>query len=148
MNLQHSQIKREQSRWNNEMENTVVISWSNKTKIKPNSMMRQKSRFFPLQSLQFYRKMPSYFLQIHALTIFSNVIFDFDHVICFFILTSSSSRGNLLVWQCTPSKPGWHLQMYSLKTSPRRVGVTTSHNPSFLQGFGLQGPEKTATRKK
>lgn len=67
-------------------------------------------------------------------------------MICFFIAsvawTSSSSTGNLLVWQCTPSKPGWHLQMYSLKTSPRRVGATTSHTPSFLQGFGLQGPEK------
>lgn len=50
-------------------------------------------------------------------------------------------RSNLLIWQCTPSKPGWHLQMYSLKTSPRLVGAMISHEPSFLQGLGLQGPE-------
>lgn len=61
--------------------------------------------------------------------------------------TSSSdslitSRSNLLIWQCTPSKPGWHLHMYSLKTSPRLVGAMTSHDPSLLQGLGLQGPER------
>lgn len=46
-----------------------------------------------------------------------------------------------LMWQCGPSNPGWHLQRYSLKTSPRLVFVITSHNPSFLQGLGTQGPE-------
>lgn len=45
------------------------------------------------------------------------------------------------MWQCTPSKPGWHLQTYSLKTSPRLVGAMTSQAPSFLQGLGLQGPK-------
>lgn len=53
-----------------------------------------------------------------------------------------TSGGDLLIWQCTPSKPGWHLQMYSLKTSPRLVGVIISHKPSFLQGLGLHGPER------
>lgn len=51
------------------------------------------------------------------------------------------ARSNLLIWQCTPLKPGWHLQMYSLKTSPRLVGAMTSQDPSFSQGLGLQGPE-------
>lgn len=51
------------------------------------------------------------------------------------------TRRHLLIWQCTPSKPVWHLQMYSLKTSPRLVGETTSHTPSFLQGLAVQGPD-------
>lgn len=55
-------------------------------------------------------------------------------------------RGNSLIWQCTPSKPGWHLQMYSLKTSPRLVGEMTSQDPSFLQGLGLQGPNRQKER--
>ncbi len=58
-----------------------------------------------------------------------------------------TSRRNSLIWQWAPSKPGWHLQMYSLKTSPRLVGVMTSHDPSFLQGLGLQGPERTRKGK-
>lgn len=49
-------------------------------------------------------------------------------------------RGNSLMWQWAPSKPGWHLHMYSVKTSPRLDGAMTSHTPSFLQGLGLQGP--------
>lgn len=73
--------------------------------------------------------------------------------LCDFLLYSdlherADGLKSLLVWQCVPSKPGRHLQMYSLKTSPRRVGVTTSHSPSFLQGFGLQGPGKREERKK
>lgn len=64
-----------------------------------------------------------------------------DIIIMQSIYSLMTIRSNLLIWQCTPSKPVWHLQMYSLKTSPRLVGATTSHCPSFLQGLGVQGPD-------
>lgn len=47
---------------------------------------------------------------------------------------------DLLFWQWTPSKPGWHLHTYWVKTSPRRLSPVASHTPWFWQGEGLQGP--------
>jgi len=63
---------------------------------------------------------------------------------CTFVMNKSDS----LFWQWIPSKPIGHLQTYSLKTSPLRELAMISQTPSFLQGFGLQGPEsKVHVRK-
>lgn len=56
----------------------------------------------------------------------------------------AGSPGYSLLSQWVPLNPTGHLQMYSVKTSPRREWSVTWHSASLWQGFGKQGPGEEA----
>ena len=56
----------------------------------------------------------------------------------------AGTPGYSLLSQWVPLNPTGHLQMYSVKTSPRREWSVTWHSASLWQGFGKQGPGEEA----